>query len=183
MATELAKYFLALVPQGQIQENATALKEELKLLFNVKYALKSPAHVTIKMPFNYNELKEEILVAKLEKFFVPFGPFNLDFNGFDRFGKRVIFVNVMPCVSLNKLQEELGRFCKLELKLTNELSDRAFHPHMTLAFKDIKSKNFDTYWRHVKNKHFKTRYPVEDVALLKRVAGRWEVIYRFILKG
>lgn len=183
MATELAKYFLALVPQGQIQQEATALKEELKSLFNIKYALKSPAHVTLKMPFNYNELKEEKLILNVQNFLHPYSPFQLQLKGFDRFGKRVIYINVRQSAALNQLQEDLGKFCKLKLKLNNELSDRAFHPHMTLAFKDIKPNKFDTYWQHVKSKEFKATYPVEDLALLKRIEGRWEVIHRFILKG
>ncbi|WP_291777410.1 2'-5' RNA ligase family protein [Cecembia sp.] len=183
MATELAKYFLALVPQGQIQKEATAMKEELKLLFNLKYALKSPAHVTVKMPFNYNELKEERLISKMQNFLSLYPTFHLELKGFDRFGKRVIFIHVRPSAVLNQLQENLGKFCKLELKLNNELSDRAFHPHMTLAFKDIKPNKFESYWQHIKSKEFQATYAVEDLALLKRIGGRWEVIHRFILKG
>ncbi|MGY6744963.1 MAG: 2'-5' RNA ligase family protein [Cecembia sp.] len=183
MATRVAKYFIALVPEGALQEDATAFKEEMKDLFNIKYALKSPAHITLKMPFSYNELKEERLVSKLEKFFASYSPFTLELKGFDHFGKRVIFIALRPSDILNSLQEALGNFCKLELKLVKELSDRAFHPHMTIAFKDIKAKNFDQYWACFKNKRFQAHYPVNDTALLKRVEGRWVVVHRFILKG
>lgn len=183
MATQAEKYFLALVPEGNIQSEATALKEEMRDLFGVKYALKSPAHVTIKMPFIYNGFKEDRLIAKLEKFLAGFSPFDLSFHGFDRFGKRVIFVALRPSEALNNLQESLATFCKEELKLVKELSDRAFHPHMTIAFKDLKPKNFDSYWDHFKKKRFSARYSAKDVALLKRTAGRWEVIHRFTLKG
>lgn len=182
MATQPAKYFIALVPEGKIQAETTSLKEEMKNLFNVKYALKSPAHVTVKMPFVYNELKEQRLIHKLEKFIANYSPFELEFDGFDRFGRRVIFIDVKSSSSLQNFQSDLGKFCKLELKLVNELSDRAFHPHMTIAFKDVKAKLFDLYWNHVKQKEFYAKYPVKDVALLKRTGGRWEVIHRFILK-
>ncbi|RZS95201.1 2'-5' RNA ligase family protein [Cecembia calidifontis] len=182
MATQPAKYFIALVPEGRIQEEATRLKEEMRVLFNVKYALKSPAHITIKMPFTYNELKQERLIGKLGKFFDQFVSFELLFKGFDRFGRRVIFVDVKPSQELNRLQEALNKFCKTELKLVNELSDKAFHPHMTIAFKDVKPKNFDIYWKHIHSKQFNALYPVKDVALLKRIEGKWVVIHRFILK-
>lgn len=182
MATRVAKYFIALVPEGPIQEDATALKGEMRDLFNIKYALKSPAHVTLKMPFNYNELKEERLISKLEKFFGSYAPFDLKFNDFDRFGRRVIFIALKSSDALVNLQEALGNFCKFELKLAKELSDLTFHPHMTIAFKDIKPKNFDIYWAHFKNKRFKAHFPVKDIALLKRLDGRWEVVHRFILK-
>jgi 2'-5' RNA ligase len=64
----LQKYFLALVPEGNLQEKATSLKEMLKEQFNIKYALKSPAHITLKMPFSYNEAKEEYLIERLKEF-------------------------------------------------------------------------------------------------------------------
>jgi 2'-5' RNA ligase len=182
MATIPTKYFIALVPEGKIQEEATALKEEMKMLFNLKYALKSPAHITLKMPFEWNENKEERLIHRLQKFFETTEKFNLKFKEFDRFGRRVIFIDVVPSTPLNKLQESLGKFCKLELKLINELSDKAFHPHMTISFKDVKPKNFDMYWKHIQSKKFKADYQVSDVALLKRIEGRWEVIHRFPLQ-
>ncbi|MFD2203714.1 2'-5' RNA ligase family protein [Shivajiella indica] len=181
MATIPAKYFIALVPEGKIQEEATALKEEMKNLFNLKYALKSPAHITIKMPFEWNENKEDKLIYKLQKFLAGIGVFDLKFRDFDRFGRRVIFVDVLPSATLQSLQESLGKFCKLELNLINELSDRAFHPHLTISFKDVKPKNFDLYWKHIQSKHFNADYQVRDVALLKRMEGRWKVIHRFPL--
>jgi 2'-5' RNA ligase len=182
MATIPAKYFIALVPEGKIQENATALKEEMKALFNLKYSLKSPAHITLKMPFIWNEKKESTLIYKLQKFFVGYAKFELKLKGFGRFGNRVIFIDVMPSMPLKNLQESLGKFCKLELKLTNELSDKAFHPHMTISFKDVKPKNFDLYWKHIRSKEFEADYPVQHAALLKRIAGRWEVIAVLTLK-
>jgi 2'-5' RNA ligase len=183
MATQPAKYFIALVPEGKIQEEATKLKEEMRELFNIKYSLKSPPHVTIKMPFTYNELKEERLVGKLGRFFDQYASFELCFKGFGHFGRRVIFLDVKPSQELNRLQEALNKYCKSELKLVNELSDIAFHPHMTIAFKDVKPKSFDVYWKHIQSKHFNAFYPVQDIALLKRREGKWEVIHRFILKA
>jgi len=183
MATQPAKYFIALVPKGKIQEEAARLKEEMHEIFNVKYALKSPAHITIKMPFTYNELKEERLIGKLDRFFDQHVSFELHFKGFDCFGRRVIFVDVKPSQELKCLQEALNKYCKTELKLVSELSDKAFHPHMTIAFKDVKPKNFNVYWKHIQSKKFDALYPVKDVALLKRIEGKWEVIHRFILKA
>jgi 2'-5' RNA ligase len=182
MATIPAKYFIALVPEGKIQQDATALKEEMKALFNLKYSLKSPAHITLKMPFIWNENKEGSLINKLQKFFEGHEKFELKLKSFGRFGNRVIFIDVMPSMPLRNLQESLGRFCKLELKLTSELSDRAFHPHMTISFKDVKPRNFDLYWKHILSKEFEANYPVQQAALLKRIADRWEVIAVFTLK-
>jgi len=179
MGNSPAKYFIAIVPEGKLQTQATDLKNLMKDKFNLKYALKSPAHITLKMPFLWNENKEEILRQKLESYLTSYKAFNLVLKGFERFGRRVIFIHVNENIELTDLQLSLSKFCKRELKLVEELSDRAYHPHMTIAFKDIKPKLFDEYWAFIKTQKFKEDYTVNDVALLKKVDGRWEVLRRF----
>jgi len=179
MGNSPAKYFIAIVPDGNLQAQATDLKNLMKEKFNLKYALKSPAHITLKMPFLWNENKEDILGQKLEEYFKSYKAFDLVLKAFDRFGRRVIFIHVKENTELTALQLSLSKFCKKELKLVEELSDRAYHPHMTIAFKDVKPKLFDEYWEFVKTQKFKEDYTVNDVALLKKVDGKWEVLRRF----
>lgn len=181
MANTPAKYFIAIVPDGTVQLYATTLKNLMKDKFNLKYALKSPAHITLKMPFLWNENKEEKLGQILEGFCKSIETFKLDLNGFDKFGNRVIFINVKKNQYLAEIQLLLSKFCKTELKLAEELSDSAYHPHMTIAFKDIKPKLFDEYWAFIKTQTFKEKLEVNDIALLKKVEGRWEVVRRFDL--
>ena len=178
MAKTISKYFLALVPEGYLQEQATALKLQLKEKFKLKYALKSPAHVTIKMPFHWTEAKEDELAVHLTRFLERFGPINMEFSGFDRFGKRVLFIANQPNHALSALQSSLSGFCRTTLKLEEELSDKAFHPHMTIAFKDTKPQHFDDYWSYVKAHPFQACYQFKDVALLKKIENRWEVVKR-----
>ncbi len=181
MAKNLEKYFIALVPEGKIQEKATAIKLDLKEKFNLKYALKSPAHITVKMPFLWNERKEEELIQKLGRFAKECEPFDLRLSGFWHFGNRVIFIDVVSHPQLNQLQESLSKYTKINLKLVQELSDRNFRPHMTLAFKDIKSKDFEVYWEYVKGLSFRERYEVSHLAILKKVEGKWQLVIQLPL--
>jgi 2'-5' RNA ligase len=181
MANSPAKYFIAIVPEGIVQLEATALKNLMKEKFNLKYALKSPAHVTLKMPFTWNENKEDVLDLKLQGFFSTIKSFDLGLKGFDKFGRRVIFIDVRKNQYLTDIQLSLSKFCKTDLKLVEELSDKAYHPHMTIAYKDIKPKLFEEYWGFIKTQKFNETFTVNDVALLKRVEGRWEVVRRFPL--
>jgi 2'-5' RNA ligase len=183
MAKSIGKYFIAIVPEGEIQQNATDLKLLLKENFNLKYALKSPAHVTLKMPFNWNEAKEDKLNVLLKAFFEKIRPFDLNYRGFDRFGRRVIFIKVKEEPALFSLQLALSKYCKTDLKLVEELSDRAYHPHMTLAFKDLKPSQFEAYWDFIKKQKFEAKQEVKDIALLKRIEGRWVVVSKFFLTG
>lgn len=169
----MQKYFLAIVPDGPIQDKCTEIKNEIRDKFNVKYALKSPAHVTLKMPFSYNEAKEEKLIQLLRNFLIPVESFPISVGGADTFGKRVIFLKVKADDRLTKLQSGLKEFCKRELKLIDELSDRNFHPHMTIAFKDLREIHFDTILNLVKKQPIKEDFQVERITLLKRIDGRW----------
>ncbi|MCS4435670.1 2'-5' RNA ligase family protein [Aquiflexum gelatinilyticum] len=183
MAKSIGKYFIAIVPEGEIQQKATDLKLMLKEDFNLKYALKSPAHVTLKMPFNWNEAKESKLIDLLTGFCQDQQPFQLKFSGFDKFGKRVIFIKIKENPTLSSFQIGLSKFCKTNLNLVEELVDRAYHPHMTLAFKDLKEIRFAEYWDFIKKQKFEAEQVVQDIALLKRIEGRWVVVSRFQLNG
>jgi 2'-5' RNA ligase len=114
----------------------------------------------------------------LGKFLQGFAPIDLEFTGFDRFGKRVLFIALQPNPALNSLQSALSAFCRTELKLDQELADKAFHPHMTLAFKDTKPPRFDDYWSYLKAHTFEANYRFEDIAILKKMENRWEVVRR-----
>ncbi|UZD21729.1 2'-5' RNA ligase family protein [Algoriphagus halophytocola] len=171
----MQKYFLALVPEGKIQDEATALKYELKDAFNVKYALKSPAHVTMKMPFVYNEAKEGVLLAKLRQFTQEFHSMKIQVDGVETFGQRVIFLGIAADADLISFQQELKLYCKRELNLVDELSDRNFHPHMTIAFKDLKKNNFQQVLDFAKAKAIQGVFEAQHLCLLKRESGRWTV--------
>src|SRR5690554_7580542 len=94
MAKILQKYFIAIVPTGDLQEKATELKFKLRETFNLKYALRSPAHITLKMPFLWNEVKEERLTNRLTSFFQSQPEFSLRLQGIGKFGRRVIFIKM-----------------------------------------------------------------------------------------
>lgn len=178
----MQKYFLAIVPTDEIQEAATSLKLDLKDRFNIKYALKSPAHVTLKMPFSYNEAKEDILIDKLGIFFAKKRPFKIQVYGAGTFGKRVIFWKIKADAELYELQTDLRIFCKRELNFVEELSDRNYHPHMTIAFKDVKDRDFDEVFISVLKSSIKSELPVKQLMLLKRENGNWKC-YKNLLLG
>lgn len=182
MAKVLRKYFIAIVPEGALQEKATDIKLVLKEKYNLKYALRSPAHVTLKMPFLWNEAKEERLFSALEPFFATQSSFDLSFQGIGKFSDRVIYIKVKKNGLLLELQKELALVCQRQLNQKQELSDYAYHPHMTVAFKDVRRKCFADYLEAVKAIGFSGKMSVEKVALLKKLEGEpWKIIKSFPL--
>lgn len=184
MPKKFNKYFVAITPTGEIQEEATCLKLQLKEKFNLKYALKSPAHITLKMPFLWKEDKEQILISHFSDFFNAQTPFNIKLGGIGNFGKRVAFVKVEKQEKLMELQKKLVNLCRTQCNLKVELSDYAFKPHMTLAFKDVKERFFEDYMSFLRSMSFIHHMEVYEVALLRKEAEerKWQVFHRFPLK-
>ena len=169
----IRKYFLALVPPPEILQRAHQIKLLIQEQFGIKYALKSPPHVTLKMPFNYNEAKESVLEAKLGDFLKGQKPLELTISGVGTFGQRVIFLGIEKTPELIELQSSLKVFCKRKLNLVDELSDRNYHPHLTVAFKDIKPTHFLEVLDLVEKKNISTSWLVKNLTLLKRVDHQW----------
>lgn len=179
---KMQKYFLALVPPPAILEKAEEIKAEIRDQFGIKYALKSPAHITLKMPFVYNEAKEQVLIEKLNTVITNQNNFSVSLGGVRTFGRRVIYIGVEDSQELLNLQEKLRVFFKQELHLNVELSDSNYHPHMTLAFKDIKEMKFDKVLELVKSKSLSAKFNVDNIALLKRIDGKW-ILHHFLPFG
>jgi len=144
----ITEVFLAIVPIGKIQRAATATKGWLKEQFKISStALKSSRFIsTLKMPFSYNEAKEKLLVEKLENFLSTKKNLkNQGFGGTWQFGKRSHLLEVasrLP-VSWTSVVDLKNLFVKEELNLVDELSDRNYHPHMTILHLKMWRTDFD----------------------------------------
>lgn len=171
----IQKYFLALVPPPEILQRAHQIKLKIQEQFGIKYALKSPPHVTLKMPFSYNEAKETVLEAKLGDFLKDRKPLELTIRRVGTFGQRVIFLGIEKTPELIDLQSSLKVFCKRELNLVDELSDRNYHPHLTVAFKDLKPKHFQEVLDLVEKESFEATYRVDKLTILKRSEQKWNL--------
>src|SRR4051812_11256086 len=127
------KYFLAIVIPQPLFEKTEAVKNELYEKYNLKGALRSPAHITLHRPFEWKEEKENSLIERLKAFKFEH-EFKIEFNNFSFFEPRVIYVDILPNTELVALHESIKRFAKKELRLFNEADDlRGFHPHVTVA--------------------------------------------------
>ena len=58
-----ALYFLAIIPPSPLYEEALELKNYFKENYQSKASLNSPPHITLHMPFQWKQEKEEDLVG------------------------------------------------------------------------------------------------------------------------
>lgn len=175
-------YFIAILPPEPIYTGALALKQHFKNQYNSKAALNSPPHITLHMPFKWKESKEGDLISSLETFAAKQKSFEVKLTGFSAFEPRVIFIDVIKDEKLELLQKQLKRFCKIELNLFNaDYKEFAYHPHLTLAFRDLRKPEFYKAWDEFKEKKFEASFNIASIALLKHDGKEWRGFKNLIL--
>lgn len=168
-------YFLAIIPDHQVKEEVMDFKREVAEQFESKAALKSPPHITLHMPFKWRDDREEQLIETLSKFRFDAFPFSTELKNFSFFPPKVVFVDVVKSSPLNQLQKELSTYVRKELNLFNaDYKDRAFHPHMTIAFRDLKKSKFKEAEQLYSSKVYSAAFHVNDFCLLKHDGQQWQ---------
>lgn len=175
-------YFIAVIPPVPIYDHALEQKQYFKEHYNSKASLNSPPHITLHMPFKWRERDEEKLEQQLQEFSSNQKPVNIKLDNFSSFPPRVIFINVVMNPELENLQKSLQRYCKRSLNLFNSnYKELPFHPHLTVAFRDLKKPSFHRAWDEFKSKHFKAEFTANKLALLKHNGRVWRIHNEFNL--
>jgi 2'-5' RNA ligase len=89
----IQKYFIAIVPPEPLLFEIQEVKKTISQNYKTKGALRSPGHITLHMPFSWEEEKEVKLLSCLEAFKFD-ETFNITLDGFSCFEPRVVFINV-----------------------------------------------------------------------------------------
>lgn len=177
------RYFLAIIPPEPIFSEAHQLKIYFKEKYKSKASLNSPPHITLHMPFQWKAKKESLLLEKLKGFLLEQSPFELHLKNFNAFPPRVIYMDVTTNEPLVIFQKTLERFCKRAFQLFNaNRLDQAYHPHLTVAFRDLKKEQFVHAWGEFKVKQYDQSFQVKEIAVLKHVGTAWEVLSMCPLK-
>lgn len=167
------KYFIAIIIPGPLFDELEVLKKDLFQRYGLKGALRSPAHITLHRPFEWKEEREEQLIATLNRFLFA-GPFEIGIKDFAFFEPRVIYAGVEPNEQLFDLHRQLKRFAATRLGLLNEVNDaRGFHPHVTVAFRDLKKPRFYELKKEFEQHRLSGSFPCQGFSLLK-LHTRWE---------
>jgi 2'-5' RNA ligase len=178
----VSKYFIAIVFESPLQEKITAIKKMVAETFNSKGALKSPAHITLQMPFEFNEQKIKKLNDDLSIYAKTQTGFTLLLKDFNYFEPRVVYIDVIESEPMLQLKNDLSQMLKIKHQIfDNDKQYRGFHPHVTIAFRDLKKPLFYEAKKHFTEQTFYAEYKCQSIALLKHNGQFWEVaeVYKF----
>jgi 2'-5' RNA ligase len=136
------------------------------------------------MPFRWKETNEAELIEKFRSFTKAFDPIKICLDNFGAFEPRVIFMNVAKSEILEHFQKNIQRFCKKDLNLFNaNYREDPYHPHLTVAFRDLRKSAFKEAWEEFKSQEYKMEFMADKIALLKHDGKVWKVHKEFTLES
>ena len=170
-------YYIAIVAPGAIDQQVLKWKNYFKDHFECTAALKSPAHITLVPPFWMNEDLENDLINSIRKFSITKNKFEIILKGFGSFKPKVIFVDVVKSEMLNGFYLSFTDFIYQQNRFPIKKDDRPYHPHVTLATRDLYKKAFQEAWEVFSDKKYEALWIVNGISLLRHNKKNWDVIF------
>jgi 2'-5' RNA ligase len=175
-------YFIAIVLPAHLNEKVLKYKNIMLEKYNCKVGLKSPAHITLVPPFWMEEEKEPRLILDIETLSCELAPFSVTTNNFSAFKPRTIFIQPILTEELTKAKETTDAVIRNNAFYNIKIDTRPFHPHITIATRDLFKKGFYEIWPWFAEKEFKEELTVEGISILKHNKKNWDVVYTSQLK-
>lgn len=174
------RYFIALLPPQEIQEQITEIKQYFAEKYASSGALKSPPHITLQPPFKWVTQEISKVEECLEKFAIAHHPIPITLSGFAAFPPRVIYANPLKTQALLDMQKDLMTHLETTLGITDPVSKtRTFTPHITVAFRDLTKENFKAAWSEFKQKMLYFEFTTSQLTLLIHDGDRWNISREF----
>lgn len=179
-------YFIAIVPPEDISTEITGFKEDFANRFESSRALKVVPHITLKAPFKLSAPDHQQTMQWFEQISVTISFFTQelkDFGAFENKRRPVIFVNPLINPSLATLQKEvLTDFRRTFPKEHISKQEFEFHPHITIAYRDLQLKYFKQAWHEYKTKKYSAAFEVKCFHLFQHDSRKWNSINTHYLK-
>lgn len=176
-------YFIAILTPDNINQQILEWKHYMLQQFHCKVALKSPAHITLIPPFDMPDALHPDLQELLQHFSARQTDFSIQLNNFDAFAKRVIFVNVVSGARLNALQTNLEIILLQSKRFPINKEDRPFHPHVTIANRDLKKEDFPLAWQYFQQWTYEETFMAGAISLLQHNGNTWQIAGSYPLEG
>tara|TARA_X000001036_G_scaffold204452_2_gene192080 strand:+ start:2396 stop:2944 length:549 start_codon:yes stop_codon:yes gene_type:complete len=177
------RYFIAVVLPQDIRAEVGNFKKIISEKYHAHHAFKSPAHITLHMPFKWESTKEEELYQSLIEITKGMKSFELALQNFGVFEPRVIFVDVAENKFLRVLRDKVLVEMGKRQVYNGEYKNSGFQPHITIAFRDLKKANFYEAWETFKNQKYERKFSVSGITLLKHQSGHWDEMRTFQFMG
>jgi 2'-5' RNA ligase len=168
-------YFIAIIPPLPLREEIRVVKERILDRFGAGHALKSPAHITLQMPFKRSSSGEEMISAELRRFAMAERGFRVIADGYGAFPPRVIYIKIADPDPVRTLHRRLREILLSELDFSHEEIMEELQPHITVATRDLARSAFSEAWPEFRDEKFTGEFWVSSIFLLKHNGRNWDI--------
>ncbi|MGC1307489.1 MAG: 2'-5' RNA ligase family protein [Phormidesmis sp.] len=170
------RFFVALLPSEAARLKANEVKGVMRDQYASKAAFRSPPHVTLLAPFEWPVSGFSRLSEALSQFAATQPPVPMTLDGFGVFSPHVIYINAVKSDRLMTIQPKLLEHLEEKLGLVSKRDhNRAFVPHMTVAFRDLKPNMFRKAWSVFQHEECHFDFTVAQLTLLAHDGKMWTV--------
>lgn len=173
-------HFIGVLPP----ENLVQILEDCRGYMSSNYGCKSgygtPIHITLIPPFSFETPQATKLIARcvstaadtlLEKKQLPF---SVNVEGFNAFGDRTIFANVLPSKQWTDLRDEIyGELKRNFPELGIKKDRRPFQPHLTVANRDIPPEASVEALEYFSTFDLKKIFSLDNICIFTKSDRRW----------
>jgi len=175
------RYSIFYVIPGKFAKYQQKLCKEYAKKFNEPYMLENPlpCHVTLKAPFDSNNIKEiENIVKKVCE---NRKSSNVNIKNIGNFHRKVVFFKITLSGVAKKIHYELIR----RLKKINRLEWSEYEPcykyHSTIIYGNT-PESFNKIWADASKLNLNFTEKFNNITIMKKAKGRWKVHKTFKLK-
>ncbi len=168
-------YFIAIALPQQLNDEIRSFQREMADKYNSSRQLKIPVHITLLPPFKSDN--DQIVIKAFEKTCHQLTkPENVRLSGFGEFRNKVLFVKVDECTVLRKMRNDITD--KMTKLLSLELPEhyQHFHPHITIANRDLSRRAFLNAWPEFRMREYNANFSEMNISLFKHIEGNWQII-------
>ena len=108
-------------------------------------------------------------------------PFTIATKNFSAFKPRTIYVDVVVNEKLRSLKAAIDKFFS-EADYKIKIESRPFHPHITIATRDLHKKDFHEAWTFFETKKFQGEWEANALSVLRHNSKNWDVIHTSAFK-
>lgn len=172
----MPKYFIAVLPPSSVAAEIIGFQKEIEELFGAKHAQKAPPHITVIPPFDCNLEKLQKLIRSIDNLINDKSiiDIHLKIDNFQRFEGRTLFADIAKNETFEKFCKELKLLFNQQKIIKQRVEKHYFVPHITIANKDIKKRDFQAAWTMFQDKKFQRDFTLQNLIVLELTDGAWK---------
>lgn len=173
---------IAILPQEPYFSEIRKEQEYIATTWGPVYALRTPPHITIVPPVSLTSSEVGWLFGMAGALSGSLHSFNMELHDYGSFKPRVIFINTIINKQLHEMYDLWHQSLLAKMPhVLDKYPDRPYHPHLTLAHKDVTTQQFDRIWRYYDNKKYRVSFRADHFCILNHTENGWVVEKRFPL--